>query len=50
MAYYKPGTHINLKKQEFDGFTKFANIVWPYVVGILAAYGFIDLLLTANGF
>jgi nitrate reductase NapE component len=46
---YKPGTHINLKNDEFEGFTKFTNKVWPYAVGILAAYGFIDIMLTANG-
>lgn len=51
MAHYKPGTHINLKKkEEYSLFVKISNIVWPYAIGILAAYGFIDLLLTANGF
>ncbi len=51
MATYRPGTHINLKKkEEFDTFTKFSNKIFPYVVAILAGYGFIDLLLTANGY
>jgi len=51
MAYYKPGTRINLKKkEEFDTFTRICNIIWPYVIGTLAAYGFMDILLRANGF
>lgn len=51
MAYYKPGTRINLKKkEEFYYFTKISNIIFPYVVAILAGYGFLDLILTANGY
>ena len=51
MAYYKPGTRINLKKkEEFELFTKISNLIFPYVVGILATYGFMDLMLRANGF
>jgi nitrate reductase NapE component len=38
------------KREEFYYFTKFSNIIFPYVVAILAGYGFVDLLLTANGF
>ena len=50
MSSYKVGTHINLKKKEEYGlFVKISNIIWPYVVGILATYGFMDLLLRANG-
>lgn len=50
MATYKPGTHINLKKKdEFTLFTKVTNKITPYIVAVLAAYGFIDLLLKSNG-
>lgn len=50
MAYYRPGTHIKLKKGEFDTFTKVSNKLLPYIIAILAGYGFIDLMLRANGF
>ncbi|MCA9325960.1 hypothetical protein KDA23_07960 [Candidatus Saccharibacteria bacterium] len=50
MAYYKPGTHINLKKKdEYSLFVKVSNLLWPYVIGVLAGYGFLDLILRANG-
>jgi len=50
MSYYKPGTHINLKKKdEYALLTKVSNAVFPYVVGVLATYGFMDILLRANG-
>lgn len=49
MSQYKVGTRINLKKDEYSLFVKISNIIFPYVVGILAAYGFIDLLLRSNG-
>lgn len=50
MAYYKPGTRINLKKKdEYALFTRVSNAIFPYIVAVLAGYGFIDLLLTSNG-
>ena len=48
MSYYKPGTRINLKKKD-DLFTRISNKIFPYVVAVLATYGFMDLLLRANG-
>lgn len=48
MSYYKPGTHINLKQKD-SLFVRFSNAIWPYAVGTLAAYGFMDILLRANG-
>lgn len=38
------------KHEEYYWFTKISNAIFPYVVAVLAGYGFIDLLLTANGF
>lgn len=47
---YKVGTHIDLrKKDEYETFTKISNAVFPYVVGVLATYGFLDLLLRSHG-
>lgn len=48
MSYYKPGTRINLKQKE-SLFVRASNFVFPYVVAVLAGYGFMDLLLRANG-
>lgn len=51
MATYRPGTHINLKKKdEYSLFVKISNLIWPYAIGILATYGFMDLMLRANGY
>lgn len=45
---YRVGTHINLRKKE-DLFTRISNKIFPYVVAVLATYGFMDILLRANG-
>lgn len=37
------------KQEEYSTLVKVSNFLWPYIVAILAGYGFIDLLLTANG-
>ena len=46
---YKVGTKINLRKQD-DLFTRISNKIFPYVVGVLATYGILELILQANGF
>lgn len=43
--------HINLRhKQQDDLFVRVSNKIFPYVVGVLATYGFMELILQANGF
>jgi nitrate reductase NapE component len=37
------------KEKEFDLFTRISNAIFPYVVGVLAGYGFLDIILRANG-
>lgn len=47
----KNGNYKFIKKQEeFALFTKISNFIFPYAVTILAGYGFLDLILTANGY
>lgn len=43
--------HVNLRRQNTkdEWFVRFSNAIWPYVIGVLAGYGFLDLLLHANG-
>lgn len=51
MAYYKPGTRINLKqKDEYATLVKLSNIAYKYITPILAAAFLMDLALKANGF
>jgi len=38
------------KKEEYYYFTKISNAIFPYIVAILAGYGFLDLMLRANGY
>lgn len=38
------------KQEEYALFTKVSNAIWPYAIGILAGYGFLDIILTSNGF
>ena len=47
MSSYKVGTHINLKKKD-DLFVRISKRNISLCVGILA-YGFMDILLRANG-
>lgn len=47
----KNGNYKFIKKsEEFDLFTRVSNKIFPYIVAVLAGYGFMDLLLRANGF
>lgn len=44
------GNYKFIKKQEeFSLFVKISNWVFPYVIAVLAGYGFLDLLLRSNG-
>lgn len=46
---YKPGTHINLRKDEYSGLVKVSGFVWEYVLPFLGVVFLVDWMLRANG-
>lgn len=51
MAYYKVGTHINLKKKdEYWLLVKVSNLAYKYITPILAGAFLMDWALRVNGF
>lgn len=49
MSYYKPGTHINLKKDEYSGLVKVSNFAWSFILPLLGVAFLVDWMLRANG-
>lgn len=49
MAYYKPGTHIKLNKDEYSGLVKVSNFAWRYILPLLGVAFLMDWALRANG-
>jgi hypothetical protein len=48
--YYKPGTHINLKKKdEYAGLVKISNFVYRHILPLVAIFFLIDYALRVNG-
>lgn len=51
MAYYKPGTYINLKKkEEYHHLVKYSNLIYKYITPVLALAFLMDWALQVNGF